>query len=292
MDLDGFRITRPGKVRLKDYPTRLLEAPDKKKLKESVEKDRERIIELQELLYAQRAHAALLIFQAMDAAGKDSCIGHVLGGVNPQGCRVWGFKAPNAEELSHDFLWRHAQAIPARGLIGVHSRSHYEEVLAVKVHPEYLLAQRIPNVSSVVQADADFWGRRYASIQGFEEHLAEQGVVIMKFFLHMSKAAQKERLLERVDDPEKNWKFNIGDLNERARWNEYHTAYEAAIGATAAEHAPWHIVPADEQWETRAIVAALVRERLEAMDLRHPVLSDKAKAELVLAREQLSTKEE
>ena len=287
MDLNDFRLRKPGKVRLRDHPTRLAAKPSKAELKKSVETDRERIAELQEGLYAQGTQALLLIFQAMDAAGKDRCIGHVLRGVNPQGCRVWSFKAPSVDELSHDFLWRHAHAIPARGLIGVHNRSHYEEVLVVKVHPEYLLAQRLPGVREVRQVDADFWERRYASIRQFEEHVAGQGVVILKFFLHLGKAAQKERFLERIDDPEKNWKFGLGDVKERALWDAYEQAYEEAIGATAAPHAPWHIVPADEQWESRAIVAALIREQLERMAPQPPSLSAKAKAELEQAREQL-----
>lgn len=287
MDLNDFRVTKPGKVRLADHPTRLSERPPQAELKKSVENDRERIAELQGRLFAQGTGALLLVFQAMDAAGKDSCIDHVLRGVNPQGCRVWSFKAPSAEELAHDFLWRHAHAIPARGMIGVHNRSHYEEVLVVKVHPEYLLAQRLPGVVGISQADAGFWQRRYASIRQFEEHVAGQGVVILKFFLHLSKAAQKKRFLERIDDPEKNWKFGLRDVKERDFWEAYERAYEEAIGATAAPHAPWHIVPADEQWESRVIVAAFIREQLERMDPHPPSLSPKAKAELELAREQL-----
>ena len=288
MDLNDFRVPKPGKVRLRDHPTRLSTAPPKAELKKSVESDRERIAELQGRLFNQGTQALLLIFQAMDAAGKDSCIGHVLRGVNPQGCRVWSFKAPSVEELAHDFLWRHAQAIPARGMIGVHNRSHYEEVLVVKVHPEYLLAQRLPDVNDAAKADVGFWQRRYTSIRQFEEYVSSQGVVIMKFFLHLGKAAQKERFLERIDDPEKNWKFGLGDVKERALWDAYERAYEDAIGATGAPHAPWHIVPADEQWESRAIVAALIREQLERMDPQPPPLSSKAKAELEQAREQLA----
>ena len=282
-----FRIDERDSFRPKDHPTRLSADPKKKELKESVEQDRERIAELQELLYAGGEHAMLLIFQAMDAAGKDSCIGHVLKGVNPEGCRVWSFKAPNAEELAHDFLWRHAQAIPPRGQLGVHNRSHYEEVLVVKVHPEYLLGQNIPGIDATNKVSKGFWEKRYASIRHFEEHLAEQGVVVMKFFLNMSKSVQKERLLERIEDPAKNWKFKLGDVKERALWDAYQEAYTSGINATATAHAPWFVVPADEQWETRAIVAALVRERLDAMDLKPPTINAKAKAELEQARKEL-----
>lgn len=268
------------------FATDLRDAAGKKELKDALEEDRKRIGELQELLYAQGQQALLLIFQAMDAAGKDSCIEHVLSGVDPQGCQVHSFKAPSQEELAHDFLWRHAKAVPARGMIGVHNRSHYEEVLVVKVHPTFLTAQRIPGVDPDA-VKKEFWEGRYASIRAFEEHLAEQGIVIMKFFLHMSKAMQKERFMERIDEARKNWKFNIGDVKERGHWEAYQKAYAEAIGATAAPHAPWYIVPADDQWETRAIVGRLVRERLEAMDLRVPELNAKAKEELAAGKKLL-----
>ncbi len=282
-----FRVNKMARVDLAKYDTRLEGGLDKKDLKESLEKDKARIIELQETLYAGGERSLLVIFQAMDAAGKDSAIANVFGGVNPQGCDVRSFKAPSSEELTHDFLWRHAKAVPARGIIGVHSRSHYEEVLVVKVHPEYLAGQRLPGVPDPMKVDGTFWEARYASIRDFETHLARQGVTILKFFLHMGKAAQKERLMERIEDPKKNWKFNVGDVKERALWGDYQRAYSEAIGATASPDAPWYIVPADEQWETRAIVARVIREQLEAMDLRMPALSAKAKAGLVEAKELL-----
>lgn len=287
IDMNDFRIDRQGPLSLTDHPTDLTGMGGKKELKASVEDDRERIADLQEVLYAQGSHALLLVFQAMDAAGKDSCIRHVLSGVNPQGCQVTSFKAPSAEELAHDFLWRHAKAVPARGMIGVHNRSHYEEVLVVKVHPSYLAAQRIPDIDPGA-LPSDFWEKRYGSIRNFEAHLTAQGVTIMKFFLHMSKAAQKERFLERIDDPGKNWKFSSGDVKERGFWDLYQQAYADAIGATAAPHAPWFIVPADDQWETRAIVGRLVREQLEALPLRMPELDPKSREDLDLARAQLA----
>ena len=282
-----LRVDRHGKVDLNAYHTDLPKDFEKKELKKFLEKDRERISDLQELLYAADRHALLLVFQAMDAAGKDSCVRHVLSGVNPQGCQVFSFKAPSPEERDHDFVWRHAKAIPERGRIGIHNRSHYEEVLVVKVHPEYVLGQRIPGVRSTEDIDSAFWEKRYASIRGFEEHLAAQGVVIMKFFLHMGRDAQKERFMERIEDPEKNWKFSLGDVAERQHWKAYMKAYEEAIGATAAPHAPWFIVPADQQWETRAIVGRLVREQLEAMDMRRPELGEKDRAGLADAKAQL-----
>ncbi len=287
LDLSLFRVNKPGKVDLTKYPTDLGDEQEKKALKAALEKDTQRINDLQEMLYAQGNHALLLIFQAMDAAGKDSCVAHVMTGVNPQGCHVTSFKAPSSEELSHDFLWRHAKAVPARGMIGIHNRSHYEEVLVVKVHPEYLAGQRLPNVSDPAEVGKAFWEDRYTSIRDFEAHLARQGVAILKFFLHLGKEAQKERFMERINDPKKNWKFNAGDVEERAHWEEYQQAYTDAIGATPAEHAPWFIVPADDQWESRAIVGRAVRVHMEAIDLRMPVLSEKAKAGLAKARELL-----
>lgn len=286
IEMSTFRVAEPVKITLKDFATDLSGVGGKKELKAALEADRERIGELQEVLYAQGERALLLIFQAMDAAGKDSVIDHVLSGVNPQGCQVTSFKAPSTEELSHDFLWRHAKALPARGNIGVHNRSHYEEVLVVKVHPEYLQAQRLPGIDPA-KLPTTFWNDRFASIRNFEAHLAAQGVTIMKFYLHMTKAVQKERFLERIDEPKKNWKFNLGDVKERAHWDAYQQAYADAIGATATAHAPWFIVPADDQWETRAIVGRLVREQLEAMDLRMPKPAAKAEEDLAQARELL-----
>ena len=216
-----FRITDGKKFRLADHPTELSERISKDALKKLLAEDSEGIIKLQERLYAEGRRSLLLIFQAMDAAGKDSCIDHVISGVNPQGGEVRSFKQPSGEELAHDFLWRHMKAAPARGMIGVHNRSHYEEVLVVKVHPEYLIDQRLPGIASprdanlpTGQAGAAFWEKRYAAIRAWEEHLADNGTVTMKFFLHMGKKEQKKRFLERIDDPEKNWKFSVGYVKE------------------------------------------------------------------------------
>ncbi len=279
-----FSVQERGTFTLKNHLCDLPKESDKKELKERLEKDRTRIAELQEVLYASGKHALLLIFQAMDAAGKDSCIRHVMSGVNPQGVRVWSFKAPSSLERSHDFLWRHSQAVPERGHIGIHNRSHYEEVLVTRVHPEFILGQSIPGIVSVKDIDAAFWESRYAAIRAWEKQLAESGTVIMKFYLHMSRSAQKSRFLERIDDPAKNWKFNPGDVEERGKWDAYMRAYEQAIGATAVPHAPWYIVPADDQWETRAVVGRLVRERLEALDLKRPAPAADMHAQLQEAR--------
>jgi PPK2 family polyphosphate:nucleotide phosphotransferase len=279
-----FAITERGTFRLKDHLTDLPSEAEKKELKQVLETDKERISDLQEVLYASGKHAVLLVFQAMDAAGKDSCIRHVMSGVNPQGVDVRSFKAPSTKERSHDFLWRHAVAMPPRGFIGIHNRSHYEEVLVTKVHPEFILGQNIAGITSMKDIDKKFWEQRYASIRNFEEHLAANGTVIMKFFLHMGKAAQKERFLERIDDPKKNWKFSVNDIKERGYWDAYQEAYEQAIRATAAPHAPWYIIPADEQWESRALVGRLLRLRLEALGLKNPSLDDKTMAGLHDAR--------
>ena len=279
-----FAITQPGTFRLKDHTSDLPTDLNKKELKKQLEEDKERISDLQELLYASGKHALLMIFQAMDAAGKDSCIRHVMSGVNPQGVRVWSFKAPSSLERSHDFLWRHTQAVPERGHIGIHNRSHYEEVLVTRVHPEYILGQGIPSVKSVTDINDAFWESRFRAIRAWEEHLHNSGTVIMKFFLHMSPKEQKKRFLERIDDPKKNWKFNADDLKERGHWDNYMRAYEQAIGATAASHAPWYIVPADEQWESRALVGRLLRARLEALRLEHPRTADADMEELRSAK--------
>ena len=284
----SFTVNARGGFSLKNHFCDLPKETDTKELKERLEKDRARIAELQDVLYAAGRHAILLIFQAMDAAGKDSAIRHVMSGVNPQGVRVWSFKAPSSLERSHDFLWRHYQAMPERGHIGIHNRSHYEEVLVTRVHPEFILGQNIPGVRSAKDVDDAFWEARYAAIRAWEKQLADSGTVIMKFYLNMSRAAQKARFLERIDDPAKNWKFNAGDVKERGHWNAYMHAYEQAIGATAAAHAPWYIVPADDQWETRAIVGRLVRERMEALDLKHPALDEAAQAELEAMRNTLT----
>jgi len=282
-----FAVTELGIFRLKDHVCDLPSDPIKKELKKQLEADKEVISDLQEVLYAAGKHSVLLLFQAMDAAGKDSCIRHVMSGVNPQGVHVHSFKAPSTLERSHDFLWRHAKAMPPSGYIGIHNRSHYEEVLVTKVHPEFILGQKIPGIGTGKDITKEFWEQRYASIRAFEEHLAANGTVIMKFFLHMSKETQKERFIERIEDPKKNWKFSVNDVTERRRWDEYQKAYEQAIRATAAPHAPWYIIPADEQWESRALVGRLLRLQLEALGLKHPTLDQESMGGLQEAKKEL-----
>ncbi len=275
-----FRITSGTSFQLKDHPTELREHIDKDELKDMLADDKRQIGKEQELLYAEGKRSLLNIIQAMDAAGKDSCIEHLLTGVNPQGCMVKSFKQPSKEELAHDFLWRHTAALPGAGIIGVHNRSHYEEVLVVKVHPEYLKARPSNKITDPAQANESFWEKRYAAIVQWEKEAVAANVTIMKFFLQMGKKEQKKRFLERIEDPTKNWKFSLGDLKERARFDDYMRAYEEAIRATATPHAPWYVVPADEQWESRAIMARLVREQLGAMDPKYPVLTPEHRADL------------
>lgn len=237
----------------------------------------------QQKLYAQDRWSVLMILQAMDAAGKDGTIKHVMSGVNPQGVEVASFKAPNAEELDHDFLWRHVRRLPPRGHIGIHNRSWYEEVLVVRVHPELLDRQKLPEAKRT----EDIVDRRLAHIAAFERYLADQGVAILKVFLHLSFAEQRRRFLERIEEPEKNWKFSAADIAERAHWHDYQKAYEAAIRATAAPHAPWYVVPADHKWFSRLVVAAALIVTMDDLDLAYPTLPPEEQAKLAQARKAL-----
>jgi PPK2 family polyphosphate:nucleotide phosphotransferase len=243
----------------------------------------ERLAGLQDMLYAQDRWAVLCIFQAMDAAGKDGAIKHVFSGINPQGCQVTSFKAPSAVERDHDFLWRHITALPARGMIGIHNRSWYEEVLVARVHPEILAGQMLPEAVR----SKHIWDERLADIAGFEAYLARQGVKILKFFLHVSPEEQRRRFLKRIEEPEKNWKFSADDIGERRRWDDYQAAYEAAIRATATPEAPWYVVPADNKWFTRLVVAEALATTLEALDLHYPRVGSEALARLEAARHEL-----
>lgn len=239
--------------------------------------------EMQDKLYAQDRWSLLLVFQAMDAAGKDGAIKHVMSGVNPQGCEVHSFKAPSAEELDHDFMWRCSRLAPRRGMIGIFNRSYYEETLVVRVHPEYLKRQQLPPEL----VTRDIWDERFRDIRRYERYLSRNGTIIRKFFLHVSREEQRRRFLERIDDPSKNWKFSAADVAERAHWDEYMEAYEDTIRATASEHAPWIVVPADNKWYTRLVVGAAIVDALASVDLHYPVLDAAAKAKLAECRARL-----
>jgi PPK2 family polyphosphate:nucleotide phosphotransferase len=281
-----FRITNGGKFRMKDVDpgdTLGLKSDDKPRAKEALEMGVETLAELQDKLYAQDKWAVLLVFQAMDAAGKDGAIKHVMSGVNPQGCQVFSFKAPSAEDLDHDYLWRCMKCLPNRGHIGIFNRSYYEETLVVRVHPEFLAKQKIPQ--SLVTKE--IWKERFQDIRGFERYLARNGIVVVKFFLHLSKKEQKRRFLERADTPEKNWKFSGSDMAERGFWDDYQKAYEDMIRNTATKHSPWYVVPADNKWFTRMVVAAAVIETLASLGVDYPKVDKEKLKGIAAAKKQL-----
>jgi len=271
---NNFKITGDKKISLKDFDTSF-SSGYKKDDAETILADLVlQTAELQNRLYAANKYSLLIIFQAMDAAGKDSAIQHTLSGVNPQGCQVYSFKQPSTEEYDHDFLWRHYKALPERGRIGVHNRSHYENVLVTKVHPSYVMNENLPGIKSEKDLDKGFWKKRYDSIRSFEEHITRSGTVVIKFFLNVSKDEQKERFLKRIDDTSKNWKFSAADIEERKRWKDYMEAYEDAINATATEDAPWYIIPADKKWFTRIAISTIIVDTLKKLDLKYPKLPE------------------
>lgn len=269
---DKFKITGDKRFSFKDFDTAYT-ANYKKEDAEAVLEDLiKQTADFETELYAANRYALLIIFQAMDAAGKDSAIKHTMSGLNPQGCQVFSFKQPSTEENDHDFLWRHYKALPERGRIGIHNRSHYENVLITKVHPELLQNENLPECLSLKRLGTDFWQHRYQSIRDFERHLHYNGTVIIKFFLHVSKEEQKERFLERIDDPDKNWKFSSSDVHERDYWNDYMKAYEKAIEETATSENPWYILPADKKWFTRIAISTIILDTLKELKLKYPVL--------------------
>ncbi len=279
-----YRVVDGRRFRLKDYdPAASSGIESKEKAEKLLAKGVDRLAELQDRLYAQDRWAVLLVFQAMDAAGKDGAIKHVMSGINPQGCQVYSFKSPSPEELDHDFLWRTARSLPERGRIGIFNRSYYEEVLVVRVHPEYLAKQKLPKKLVTKR----IWKERFEDIAAHERYLARNGVLVLKFFLNVSKAEQKRRFLERLERPEKNWKFSSADAKERQHWKEYMAAYEDLIRETATPHAPWIVVPADKKWFARLVVAAAVADALEQLDLEYPKVGEAQRKELAAARREL-----
>lgn len=281
-----YRITDGSKFKLKDVdPNDIggLEAEDKPRAKEALQIGVEALALLQDMLYAQDRWSLLLIFQAMDAAGKDGAIKHVMSGVNPQGCQVSAFKAPTSVDLDHDYMWRCQKELPERGRIGIFNRSYYEDVLVVKVHPEILKSQKVP---PQLIGD-DLWDNRYKDIRNFEKYLYRNGTVTRKFFLHLSKKEQKKRFLERFDNPDKNWKVSSADTKERGYWDAYMDAYEKAIQETASKSAPWYVIPANNKWFTRVVVAAAIIDAMADMDLHYPKVDDAKLKEIAAAREML-----
>src|SRR6266511_4045924 len=290
--LDIFRLKPGKKLRLKDHDTGWAQTKElkefgkdavKERAREILDKNLEDLAEAQELLYADDRYALLIVLQAMDAAGKDGTIKHVMSGVNPQGCEVFSFKKPSDEELNHNFLWRYMKALPERGRIGIFNRSYYEEVLVVKVHPELCERQKLPPG----KRGKSFWQERYEDINDFERHLSRNGTIILKFFLHISKNEQKKRFLERLETPEKHWKFSASDLAERAFWKDYMEAFEEALSATSTEWAPWYIIPADHKWVARAAVAGILTSTIGSLHLTYPEVTPEQRQALEEARTQL-----
>jgi PPK2 family polyphosphate:nucleotide phosphotransferase len=295
MEKENFEVTLGKKIVLKDYDpawvpkwaTKLEKKQDKKAVKEQamsiLEANRQKLIEKQELLWASDTYSMLIILQGMDAAGKDGTISHVMSGVNPQGCQVKAFKTPSEEEQNHDFLWRYTKALPERGSIGIFNRSYYEDVLIVKVRPEVFAKQKLPPQSE----GKSFWNQRYEDINNLEHHLVRNGTVVLKFYLNVSKEHQKQRLLKRLEDPDKHWKFSFSDLSERSKWQEYVEAYEEMLNQTNTEWAPWFIIPADKKWVTHGSISEVIVSQIDKLHLNYPVLTkeqndalEKAKAEL------------
>ncbi|HLZ98776.1 MAG TPA: ADP-polyphosphate phosphotransferase [Steroidobacteraceae bacterium] len=282
--MKDFRVREGSRVDLEKWPTRVKKVYDSEDDYQAILQDHvKKLSEQQQLLYAASTYSVLLIFQAMDAAGKDGVIAHVMSGVNPQGCQVYSFKHPSATELKHDFLWRTTRDLPERGKIGIFNRSYYEEVLIVRVHPEILRAENLPDLGD----EKTLWQERYRSIVGMERHLHRNGTRIAKFFLHLSKDEQRKRFLARIDAPDKNWKFSEADIGERQYWKEYMKAYEKALTATSTKHAPWYVVPADDKQNARLIVSRIVLDTLEELKLEFPRSPAKRRQELLRLRKQL-----
>jgi PPK2 family polyphosphate:nucleotide phosphotransferase len=285
IQLKGFKVKQGKPIKLKNYDTTYTgNTLNKKSSGSLLETGRKHLAQIQDKLYAHNKYGILIIFQAMDAAGKDGAVKHIMSGFNPLGVKVYSFKAPNTHELDHDYIWRHYLALPARGEIAIHNRSHYENVLVTRVHPEYLLKERIPGIDSIQHVDEKFWNKRYKQIRRVEKNLVDNGTVILKFFLHLSKEEQKKRFLERINDPTKNWKFSMADLTERGYWDQYQQAYERAISETATNFAPWFIIPADDKWFARLAIASVIYREFENLKLSYPSVNAIQKVELQKAK--------
>ena len=288
LDFDDFIVKEGKKFSLSDFPTEIRQKEiDKEEGELLLRKDVEELSALQDLLYADKHHAVLIIIQAMDAAGKDGTIKHIMSGVNPEGVQVTSFKAPSPIELEHDYFWRHYVALPGKGEIGIFNRSHYENVLVTKVHPEYILTEKHAGIKSLDDITKSFWQKRYEQICRFEKNLIQNDITILKFFLHVSKDVQKKRFLDRIDDPTKNWKFSAADLKERAYWDAYQQAYEEAIRNTSTKEAPWFVIPADEKWYSRYIVGKIICDELRKLNLSYPKISDYEREALLSAKDSL-----
>lgn len=288
VEIEKFLVKEGEKVRLKDFDT----SYDGNELNKEIAADmldegRKKLSELQDKLYAHNQYSVLIIFQAMDAAGKDSAVKHIMSGLNPTGVKVNSFKVPTTAELEHDYLWRHYIELPARGMIGIFNRSHYENVLVTRVHPEFILKENLPGINSIGDITDKFWEERFKQINRFEKNLNQNGTIILKFFLHVSKKEQKKRFLERIDDAKKNWKFSAADINERNHWDSYQKAYEDALSNTSKSYAPWFVIPADNKWFTRLAIAEIMYLQFESLKLKYPEVSPEEKAKLEVAKQEL-----
>ncbi|MBN9301272.1 MULTISPECIES: polyphosphate kinase 2 family protein [Dysgonomonas] len=286
-------IAKPGeKHKVSNFKTDYTAGLSKQKGEKLLEESIDKLSKLQDKLYAQDRYSVLIIFQAMDAAGKDGTIKHVMSGINPQGCQVFAFKQPSAEELDHDYLWRIYKCLPERGRIGIFNRSHYEDVLVAKVHPAIVLNGKLPNITKTEDINDKFWEKRYRQINDFERHLTENGTIVLKFFLNVSHDEQEKRFLARLNDESKNWKFSAADLKERAYWDNYMEAYSDMLTHTSTDEAPWHVIPADNKWFMRYIIGQIISDRIEELDLHYPELTDEAKIEIENAKKSMSKPQE
>ena len=275
IDTQKMTVKDGGSISLNSFDPAYVGDFTKEKAKKVLKKNVKKLSQLQELFYADNRYSLLLVLQASDAAGKDGAIRHVMSGVNPQGCRVHSFKQPSKIELEHDFFWRHYNALPEKGIIGIFNRSHYENVLVTKVHPQYIMGERIPGIDSVEKVNDEFWASRYEQINAFEKNLHQNGTIIIKIFLNLSKNEQKRRFIDRLQRQEKNWKFSSGDLKERKYWNEYRKVYEDMINKTSTDYAPWHVIPADNKWFSRIAIGRIIIEKLESLNLKFPESENK-----------------
>lgn len=287
-EVNKLKVNADKPIKLKDFETEYTGGEvDKKEGEELLARGRKQLADIQDKLYAHNRFSLLIILQAMDAAGKDGAVKHILSGVNPIGVKIHSFKAPSSLELDHDYLWRHNLALPRRGEIAIHNRSHYENVLVTRIHPELILKENIPGIDSVDKITDAFWQGRFKQINRFEKNVAHNGTIVLKFFLHLSKKEQKKRLLQRIDDPSKNWKFESSDVRERGFWDDYQKAYEEAINATSKKYAPWFVIPADNKWYTRLAIASVIHQELKAIDIHYPKLNESQLKGLEDARVQL-----
>lgn len=288
IEINKLKVAPDTQVSLKNYPTDYEgKTLNKSQSRDLLEVGLQHLAEVQEKLYAQNQYGVLIILQAMDAAGKDSAVKHIMSGFNPLGVKIHSFKSPTPQELDHHYLWRHTVALPGRGEIAIHNRSHYENVLVSRVHPELVLKEQLPGIDSIDKIGKKFWKQRFTQINRFEKNISENGTIILKFFLHLSKAEQKKRFLERIDDPEKHWKFSFGDLRERQHWDDYHLAYEEALSATSTEQAPWYIIPADDKWYTRLAIAGVIYRQFKALKIDYPEVSKSLREDLIKGRNML-----